>query len=129
MRIRLTFRRHYSHPPEKVWRAITEPAALAEWLGWVPECLGFVEPRKVTYAHEDGTISLSLRSRDDGTCLEAVFVGDPERAPVDQALSRVEIVLERMIIDPFGFVWLISEKERRCPSKAEDPTIPESSLT
>jgi uncharacterized protein YndB with AHSA1/START domain len=28
----LTFERVYPHPPERVWRALTEPQALGEWL-------------------------------------------------------------------------------------------------
>jgi len=32
MRRDLRFEAHYPHPPEKVWRALTEPQAIAAWL-------------------------------------------------------------------------------------------------
>jgi hypothetical protein len=123
MKVRLTFHRHYRHPVEKVWRAITDPNALAKWLGWVPERIGMIEPRQIVYAHGEGTITLTIKAESEATHLEAVFVGSP-----DNALASFDAVLDRIVIDPAGFLWRISEKEQSWQSKAEDPTSPESSL-
>jgi uncharacterized protein YndB with AHSA1/START domain len=32
MKFEIAFERVYPHPPEKVWRALTDPAALGQWL-------------------------------------------------------------------------------------------------
>lgn len=32
MKFEIAFERVYPHPPKKVWRALTDPAALSEWL-------------------------------------------------------------------------------------------------
>jgi len=32
MKFEIAFQRTYPHPPEKVWRALTEPGALGDWL-------------------------------------------------------------------------------------------------
>jgi uncharacterized protein YndB with AHSA1/START domain len=32
MRFEIDFERHYAHPPEKVWRALTDKEALGQWL-------------------------------------------------------------------------------------------------
>ena len=31
--IDVRFERHYPRPPEKVWRALTDPERLADWMG------------------------------------------------------------------------------------------------
>jgi uncharacterized protein YndB with AHSA1/START domain len=40
MKFEIAFERVYPHPPEKIWRALTDPVALGEWLmetDFVPE--------------------------------------------------------------------------------------------
>ncbi|MBR8743047.1 SRPBCC domain-containing protein [Nocardiopsis sp. MG754419] len=52
----LTFVRNIAHPPEKVWRAVTEPRHLSRWYPMVVERL---EPRvggTVTFRDEEGTV-------------------------------------------------------------------------
>ena len=38
----ISFEFHLEHPPEKVWRALTDPGLLAEWL--LPVVQGTLEP-------------------------------------------------------------------------------------
>jgi uncharacterized protein YndB with AHSA1/START domain len=54
----LTFETELDHPPETVWRALTEPGLLGAWLpanddGAVGEVLASDEPRLISYAWND----------------------------------------------------------------------------
>ena len=35
--IDVRFERHYPRPPETVWKALTDPARLADWMGRSPQ--------------------------------------------------------------------------------------------
>ena len=68
----LAFEFDLQHPPEKVWRALTEPALLSEWLLPVVEL--HLEPgaafmfRTQPYPGWDGTVSCRFsRSRSTGS--------------------------------------------------------------
>src|SRR5205085_9932689 len=50
---RLRFTRHLAHPPDKVWRALTEPEHLAAWF-----LLAFEPPRLVEFRWGTDTIRL-----------------------------------------------------------------------
>lgn len=101
----LSFELDLAHPPEKVWRALTIPALLEEWLlpviGFAPEpgtaftfktdpqpgwdgtvdCRVLdVEPKKSmrfrwVVGDIDTVVALTLRPTDAGTCLEVVQSG------------------------------------------------------
>ena len=92
-RWRLVFKRRFEHEPEKVWRAITEPAHLEAWFpqrivgewavgaplrfeattgpehGFDGEVLAYEEPSLVEFRWGTDTIRLEIESQDGGCVL------------------------------------------------------------
>jgi len=84
----LRFERRYPHPPERVWRAITEPAELAAWF-----------PSNV---EGDRSVGAELRFVDDDQRAAAREAGEPTRD--DGPVFRGRVVA----FDPptvFSFTW------------------------
>ena len=99
-RWQLHFTRHLPHPPEKVWRALTEPEHLKEWFpndiegerkegailrhvfrnneapDMKGEMLAFEPPAVLEFTWGEDTLRFELRSTDDGngTVLDLVDV-------------------------------------------------------
>ncbi|HEX7761573.1 MAG TPA: SRPBCC domain-containing protein [Caulobacteraceae bacterium] len=83
----LTFEAELDHPPEKVWRALTEPALLGAWLPEGPEISREVveadAPNVVRYAWRDGAgdppleseVTFVLRPIPTGTHLTVIHGG------------------------------------------------------
>jgi uncharacterized protein YndB with AHSA1/START domain len=93
-RIVLTFSRHLPHPPEKVWRALTEPEHLDAWfpttidgdrasgaklrfhfreaegMDMEGEMLAFDPPQLMEFRWGDDVLRFELRPDGDGTVLE-----------------------------------------------------------
>ena len=84
---RLRFTRHLAHPPEKVWRAITEPEHLKAWFpdtigvdewavgatlrfdGFEGEVLAYEPPRALEFRWGTDVIRLEVEPDGDGTRL------------------------------------------------------------
>ena len=96
-RPRLRFERRLAHPPERVWRAITEPEELAAWFpdtivveewrvgaplrfepapgmgeGFAGEVLAFEPPRLVEFSWGTDAIRIEVEPDGDGTLLRLV---------------------------------------------------------
>jgi uncharacterized protein YndB with AHSA1/START domain len=72
-----------AHPPRKVWRALTEPELLAEWLlpavGFRPETGAAFVLRAPAFADWDGTVSCRILEIDEHRKLSYGWVvGDME---------------------------------------------------
>ena len=109
---KLTYEAFYPHPPERVWQAITDPAALEQWL--MPSdfkpLIGFrfrfqglgrgakkavkghvieaVEPRLLRYSWDDGeagtpsVVTWTLRPKDGGTLVLLEHAAEPDLKPI-----------------------------------------------
>ena len=93
----LTFEAELDHPPEQVWRALTEPALLDAWLPEGPavsrELLEADPPHSVRYAWRDGRGEPPLDSEviflvdatPGGSRLTVIHGGLAARAPANDA--------------------------------------------
>jgi len=150
MKLRLIWRRHYPHATGRVWRALTERDLLAQWLlpnDFAPivghEFTFMGEPRircRVTridapshleFTWDDGEveslIAFALIETTEGTRLDLTMTAEQPRAWLEEALTRIDAVLDNLIQDQAGHLWLISKKEDSCPSKVGSPTTGASS--
>lgn len=80
----LIFEVIYRHPPERVWRALTDPAALAAWL--MPNDFAPVVGRRFTFRAPpqpwfDGVVQCEVLSVDPPRRLSYSWQGGPMRAP------------------------------------------------
>ncbi len=131
----LTFTRHLAHPPDKVWRAITEPEHLAVWfpdrvegerragapLRFVPaehpdegfdgEMLTFDPPKLMELRWGTDHLRIELSAQDGGTLLTLVDtfaeLGKAARdgAGWHECLARLEADLSGEPAPPWGAMW------------------------
>ena len=132
---RLTFTRTLAHPPEKVWRAITEPEHLAAWfpcdiegeraagakLRFVfreaegptmdGEMLAFDPPRLLEMRWADDTFRIELRPDGGGTVLTFVQVF-PELGKAARDASGWDLCLDVLVahLDGGSPGWTFGER-------------------
>lgn len=108
----LRFERRLPHPPERVWRAVTEPAELAQWFvappSWTPalgealsgfggsgEVVELDAPRRIAWTW--GTARFSFDVEPDGEATRLVFVHVlDDGTPVAQTSAGWETYLDRL---------------------------------
>jgi uncharacterized protein YndB with AHSA1/START domain len=125
MNPKLQWEVYYSHPPSAVWRALTDPAALAEWLQPEEDVMDYrileaVEQRSVSYSWItrgcDAVVTFELRAVDGGTKLRLQM---DERKAIEArmhlALEWLRSYLERAVVDPSGhtLVFVAAQESRR----------------
>src|SRR5690349_8086121 len=99
----------YPHPPLRVWRALTEPAALSEWLQPEEDVVDYrivetVEQRSVSYSWTtrdcDAIVTFELLAIDGGTKLRLRMA---ERKSIESrahlAVEWLRSYLERAVVD------------------------------
>ena len=103
---------YYSHPPTRVWRALTDPAALSEWLQPEEDVVDYrvleaVEHSSVSYSWItrdcDAIVTFELQAVDGGTKLRLRM--DERKAieaRVHLALEWLRSYLERAVVDTSG---------------------------
>ena len=129
----LTFTRRLAHPPEKVWRAVTEPEHLAAWFpqtivgelrtgaplrfessagdGFDGEMVRFEPPTTMEMTWGENRLRLELRPEGDGTILTLTDTfGELGKAARDAAgwhecLDRLRAELEGAEPPEWGSVW------------------------
>lgn len=99
--MRHTWHRRYPHSRDRVWRALTDPALVAQWLGSGATLVESDEPRRVVYRIRDDVAVLTLDG--DGGATRVCVQMDGEAGDV---LAGIE----RMILDPAGHVWVATGK-------------------
>jgi uncharacterized protein YndB with AHSA1/START domain len=114
----------YPHPPLQVWQALTDPAALSEWLQpggrrrlpcsrsrGAKERFVFLD-----YANCDAIVTFELRAVDDGTKLRLRM---DERKAIEArmhlTLEWLRSYLEQAVVDTFGhtLVFVAAHQSRR----------------
>jgi uncharacterized protein YndB with AHSA1/START domain len=103
---------YYHHPPAQVWRALTDPTALSEWLQPEEDVIDYrvleaVEQRSVSYSWItrdcDAVVTFEMQAVDGGTRLRLRM---EERkaieARVNLALEWLWSYLERAVVDTSG---------------------------
>ncbi len=109
----LRFERRLAHPIERVWRAVTEPAELAQWfvgpVSWTP-ALGEVfegggqsgaitalqAPRRLAWSWAEERYAFDLAPDGDGCRLVFTHVFNPSHGPAAQHAAGWETYLERL---------------------------------
>jgi len=109
----LRFERRLAHAPERVWRAVTEPAELAQWfvapVGWTPalgetfegggqsgEITALDAPRRLAWSWGQERYAFELAADGDGTRLVFTHVFDPSYGPAAQHAAGWESYLDRL---------------------------------
>ncbi len=109
----LRFERRLAHPMERVWRAVTEPAELAQWfvapVAWTPalgetfegegqsgEITALEAPRLLAWSWGEERYALQLAPAGDGCLLVFTHVFDPSYGPAAQHAAGWETYLERL---------------------------------
>ena len=109
----LRFERRLAHTPERVWRAVTEPAELAQWfvapVGWTPalgetfegegqsgEITALEAPRLLAWSWGRERYAFELAADGDGTRLVFTHVFDPSYGPAAQHAAGWETYLDRL---------------------------------
>ena len=102
----------YPHPPAKVWRALTDPAALTEWLQPEADVVDYrvletVKERSVSYSWItrdcDAIVTFELQAVDGGTNLRLrMDQRNAIEARVYVALEWLRLYLERAVVDTSG---------------------------
>ncbi|HKO58058.1 MAG TPA: hypothetical protein VJ276_19480, partial [Thermoanaerobaculia bacterium] len=93
-----TWHRRYPHPRERVWRALTDTALVAQWLGAGAVVIEADEPRRVVYriGSELAVVTIDSEAAATRVCVQMDGGAGAELLPK----------IERMIIDPAGHVWV-----------------------
>ena len=115
----------YPHPPSRIWRALTDPAALSEWLQPEEDVVDYrvleaVEERNVSYSWItrdcDAIVTFELQAVDGGTKLRLRM--DERKAieaRVHLALEWLRSYLERAVVDTSGHTLVfVAAQERGC---------------
>ena len=117
----------YTHPPAKVWQALTDPAALEEWLQPEEDVLHYgiieaVEMRSVSYSWTtrdcDAIVTFELRPAEVGTTVRLKMDERKTAAAwAPLALDSLRSYLERAVADASGHLLVftnqaVSLKER-----------------
>ena len=109
----LRFERRLAHSPERVWRAVTEPAELAQWfvapVGWTPalgetfegegqsgEITALEAPRLLRWSWGEERYAFELAADGDGCRLVFTHVFDPSYGPAAQHAAGWETYLDRL---------------------------------
>ena len=108
----------YPHAPRKVWRALTDPAALSEWLQTEEDVLDYrfveaVEQQSVSYLWTtrdcDAVVTFELQAVDGGTRLRLRM---EERQAIESrvhvALAWLRSYLERAVVDTSGHAMVFA---------------------
>ena len=130
---RLTFRRQLAHPPDKVWRAVTEPEHLAAWFphevvgerragarlrfvssagdGFEGEMVVFDPPSVMEFTWGADRLRIELAPSDAGTLLTMIDTFDSvgkaarDSAGWHECLDRLAGELEGAAPPAWGDVW------------------------
>ncbi len=122
----------YPRPAERVWKALTDPLALAEWLNPEADVIDYhvvhaVEPRRVSYAWKTQScntiVSFDLSAAPGGTNL---------RVRMDECciipLDSLKQYLANSLPDPSGHPWVgITERSTHVNSRFPAPRRPHNS--
>jgi uncharacterized protein YndB with AHSA1/START domain len=109
----LRFERPLRHSVDRVWRAVSEPAELAQWfvgpVDWVPEAgerrevygqtmeVTVVQPpHRLEWTWGGERYAFELRADGDGTLLVFTHVFDPPSGPIAQHAAGWETYLDRL---------------------------------
>ena len=109
----LRFERRLAHAPERVWRAVTEPAELAQWfvapVGWTPELGETFEgagqsgeitaleaPRLLAWSWGEERYAFEIAADGAGCVLVFTHVFDPSYGPAAQHAAGWETYLDRL---------------------------------
>jgi uncharacterized protein YndB with AHSA1/START domain len=115
----LRFERRMAHAPERVWRAVTEPAELAQWfvgpVPWTPqlgetfevagqpgEITALDAPRRLAWSWGEERYAFELAPDGDGCRLVFTHVFNPQYGPADQHAAGWETYFERLDIHLAG---------------------------
>jgi uncharacterized protein YndB with AHSA1/START domain len=115
----LRFERRMAHPIERVWRAVTEPAELAQWfvapVSWTPalgetfgaegasgEITALDAPRRLAWSWADERYAFDLEPDGDGCRLVFTHVFNPQYGPADQHAAGWETYFERLDVHLAG---------------------------
>lgn len=90
----LTFERHLVHPPEAVWKAITEPEELSKWYGAEVQIDGRVGG-SVHFARRHGTVTGSILAWDPPRVFEHEWKVERSGSPkMENGVIRWELESE-----------------------------------
>jgi hypothetical protein len=117
---------YYPHPAERVWKALTDPLASAQWLHPEADVIDYhvvhsVGPRRISYALKthscDTIVSFDLSAAPGATNL---------RVRMDECciipLDSLKLYLAKSLPDPSGHPWVgIAERSTPCPFKVPHP--------
>ena len=109
----LRFERRLAHSPERVWRAVTEPAELAQWfvapVAWTPalgetfggegqpgEITALEAPRLLAWSWGEERYAFELAADGDGCRLVFTHVLHPSDGPAAQHAAGWETYLDRL---------------------------------
>lgn len=109
----LHFERTLPHPVARVWRAVTEPAELAQWfvapVAWTPvlgesyeaegqrvEITELVPPRRIAWSWGDERYAFDLTASPEGCVLRFTHVFDERHGPAAQHAAGWETYLDRL---------------------------------
>jgi uncharacterized protein YndB with AHSA1/START domain len=112
-RAALRFERRLAHPPARVWRAVTEPAELAQWfvapVAWTPalgetfesggqsgEIVALEAPTLLRWTWGEERYSFELAPDGDGCRLVFTHVLDSSHGPAAQHAAGWEAYLDRL---------------------------------
>lgn len=98
----LVFVRDLSHPPERVWKALTDPSDLREWAPFDPDRdLGTPGTATLTLAGGDGseTYSASVRRAEAPVLLEYVWDKDLLRWELEPTATGTRLTLRHTVQD------------------------------
>src|SRR6266849_4819850 len=116
----------YPHPPLRVWQALTDPAALSEWLQPEEDVIDYrvidyhivetVEQQSVSYSWTtkdcDAMVTFELQAVDGGTRLRLRM---EERNTIESrvhlALEWLRSYLDRAVVDTSGHVMVFAKEE------------------
>lgn len=110
----LVFVRHFAHPPEAVWAALTDPEELREWAPFdAPRSLAVLGPVTLVMAGEGGEPAPAVvRVADPPTLLEYSWAEDLLRweltpTPTGTRLTLSHTVTDRSWLAKVGAGWHI----------------------
>lgn len=98
-----SWHRRYPHPPARVWRALTDPALLAQWLGDGAVVVERDEPSRVVYRVSGGDLAVVTVDGDEQGARICV--------QMESEAIGIEVMprLEAMIGDPAGHAWAVTK--------------------
>ena len=121
---RLRFTRRLAHPPERVWRAITEPGELAAWF---PDAIAVEPATLLEFRWGTDVIRLELEPDGDGTRLTFLDTID-ELGKAARDGAGWHVCLDRLELHLGGASapWSTSERWRQVHPSYVDALGPEA---